>query len=160
MSNLAFDDLAKGWGLLQLPKMPELKRLAMDRRLGLGIDIDALRFKNTTKEKKRQDALAAQRVAVAAAATDTSAAATASQPPSGMRRKTDAWSAKHDREDLKTARREKKRRRREAEARAHMTEPEKEERRELDALVAEVRRRNAAHVRGSGSGDEFEGFAD
>ncbi len=159
VTDLDFVELAKAWGLLQLPKMPEIKTSQIDRSLGLGIDTNAIRFKDKSKEKKRQVELA-ERAAVTAATQESNNPGAASAP--AKRDRNAAWSDKHDREDLRVVRREKKKRRRDAEKEAGMTDIEKEQKRQLEELVAEVRRRNAIgdgndHNAGD---DEFQGFGD
>jgi len=163
IQDLDWLDLAKGWGLLELPKMPELKGKDIDRSLGLGIDTEAIPFREKAREKKRQEELAKWKADKAAkmAATENGGAAVAGE----KRKKNEAWSAKAEQEDVKLARREKKRRKREAERASHMTEKEKEEQKKLEALIAEVRRKNAvaaaAAAAAAKNGEaEFEGFDD
>ncbi|KAL2157769.1 hypothetical protein VTH06DRAFT_5037 [Thermothelomyces fergusii] len=138
VADLDWVDLAKGYGLLELPKMPEVKGL--DRSLGLGIDTESIPFRDRAREKKRLAELEqwkkekAEREAQRAGGDD---------PGSLKRKKNEAWSGKHEHEDAKAARREKKRRKREAERLARMTEKEKEEQKKLEELIAEVRRKNA-----------------
>ncbi|KAK4122859.1 DEAD-domain-containing protein [Parathielavia appendiculata] len=161
VADLDWVDLAKGYGLLELPKMPEVKGL--DRSLGLAIDTASIPFKDKAREKKRLAELEkwkkekAERDAERANGNDGGAS-------SLKRKKNEAWSGKHEQEDLKAARREKKRRKREAMRLGQMTEKEKEEQRKLEELIGEVRRRNAEEgvVKKSGGGgeDEFEGFDD
>ncbi|KAL2170013.1 hypothetical protein VTG60DRAFT_5414 [Thermothelomyces hinnuleus] len=165
VSDLDWVDLAKGYGLLELPKMPEVKGL--DRSLGLGIDTESIPFKDKAREKKRLAELEqwkkekAEREAQRANGED---------PGSLKRKKNEAWSGKHEHEDAKAARREKKRRKREAQRLAQMTEKEKEEQKKLEELIAEVRRRNAGQTTAGAAGgqkadaadddDSFEGFDD
>lgn len=151
-------DLAKGFGLLRLPKMPELKDKDFDQTLGLGVDTDAIPFKDKAKEKRRQAELAEQRAAREEGDFPGSRAA----GRAAQKRKNAAWSGKHEREDVRDERRNKKRKKREAEKLASMTDREKEEKQKLDELIAQVRKRNeggAAQTNGGG-GDEFEGFGD
>ena len=165
VDDLDFAALARAWGLLRLPKMPELKKAGLGRSLGLDIDIDAIKFRDKTKEKKRQSEL------IAAAAVDgTIAEAAAAERALKRKKNTEAWSSKHEREDVRVARRDKKQRRREAQREAQMTDIEKEEKRKLDEMVAEVRRRNeearaetqakSTSASGSKGDDGFEGFSD
>ncbi|KAL2175302.1 P-loop containing nucleoside triphosphate hydrolase protein [Thermothelomyces heterothallicus CBS 202.75] len=165
VSDLDWVDLARGYGLLELPKMPEVKGL--DRSLGLGIDTESIPFKDKAREKKRLAELEqwkkekAEREAQRANGED---------PGSLKRKKNEAWSGKHEHEDAKAARREKKRRKREAQRLAQMTEKEKEEQKKLEELIAEVRRRNAGQTTAGAAGgqkadaadddDSFEGFDD
>lgn len=165
VADLDWADLAQGYGLLELPKMPEVRGL--DRSLGLGIDTENIPFRDKDRERKRLAELEQWK--------KDKAAREALRASGGgdvvdvlKRKKNDAWSGKHEQEDVKVARREKKRRKREAQRLGDMTEREREEQRKLDEMIAEVRRRNAeaapaakaAGGGGGGGGDEFEGFDD
>jgi ATP-dependent RNA helicase DDX55/SPB4 len=157
VSDLDWVDLAKGYGLLELPKMPEVRGL--DRSLGLGIDTESIPFRDKAREKKRLEELARWK---AEKAERQAAAAEANGQAEGSlkRKKNEAWSGKHEQEDLKVARREKKRRKREAQRLSRMTEKEREEQKQLEALIGEVRRRNEEQVGKGGDDDEFDGFDD
>ncbi|KAK0651658.1 P-loop containing nucleoside triphosphate hydrolase protein [Cercophora newfieldiana] len=147
-------DQAKGWGLLELPKMPELKSKNIDRSLGLGIDVEAVPFRDKDREKKRLEELEKWKTEKSSQA----AAATNGEGAEHLKRKkNEAWSGKAEHEDVKLARREKKRRRREAEKTSLMTEKEKEEQKKLEAMIEQIRKQNAAKAQ-AGSDDEFEGF--
>ncbi|KAL2116443.1 hypothetical protein VTJ04DRAFT_8611 [Mycothermus thermophilus] len=135
VQDLDWFDLAKGYGLLELPKMPEVKGL--DRSLGLGIDTEAIPFRDKAREKKRLEELEkwkkekAEREAAGEGETN------------GLKRKkNEAWSGQKELEDARAARREKKRRKREAQRLANMTEKEKEEQKKLEELIEQVRRKN------------------
>ena len=102
------------------------------------------------------------------AAADASTAERAGQAADAMRQKrkrnAEAWSAKHEAEGMRGVRREKRQKKKEAERNSNMTEEEKLKARELDDLLAEVRRQNHAKlakekaaVAGQGD-DEFGGF--
>ncbi|KAK3344329.1 ATP-dependent rRNA helicase spb-4 [Lasiosphaeria hispida] len=171
VADLDWLDLAKGWGLLELPKMPELKGRSIDRSLGLGIDTEAVPFRDKIREAKRQEELAqwkaekARRGAPASATAGTAAAATdevggeaaAITAAALKRKKNEAWSGKQEQEETKVARREKKRRKREAERESTMTEKEKEEQKKLEEMIVQVRERNAAKAL-EDSDEGFEGF--
>lgn len=167
VADLDWADLAKGYGLLELPKMPEVKGL--DRSLGLGIDTESIPFRDKARERKRLAELErwkAEKAAEREAAAQDAAAGAGANSSSLKRKKNEAWSGKHEQEDLKAARREKKRRRREAQRLSRMTEKEREEQRKLEELIGEVRKRNQerdseqAGGGGDAGGDEFEGFDD
>jgi ATP-dependent RNA helicase DDX55/SPB4 len=162
VSDLDWVDLAKGYGLLELPKMPEVKGL--DRSLGLGIDTESIPFKDKVREKKRLAELEKWKKEKAARDAER---ANGNDQGSLKRKKNEAWSGKHEQEDLKVARREKKRRKREAVRLSQMTEKEREEQRKLEEMIEEVRRRNAEERAakksaggGDDGGDDFEGFDD
>ncbi|KAJ4306724.1 ATP-dependent rRNA helicase spb4 [Collariella sp. IMI 366227] len=172
VSDLDWTDLAKGYGLVELPKMPEVK--GIDRSLGLGIDTESIPFKDKVREKKRLAEL--EHWKKEKAARMAARAENGGEGESSLKRKkNEAWSGKLEQEDVKVARREKKRRRREAERMSTMTEKEKEEHRKLEEMIGEVRRRNEKEqeqerlerVKQMGTGkkaaggeDEFEGFDD
>ncbi|KAL2155504.1 hypothetical protein VTH82DRAFT_246 [Thermothelomyces myriococcoides] len=142
VSELDWVDLAKGYGLLELPKMPEVK--GIDRSLGLGIDTESIPFKDKAREKKRLAEL--EQWKKEKAEREARRANGEEDPSSLKRKKNEAWSEKHEHEDAKAARREKKRRKREAQRLARMTEKEKEEQRKLEELIAEVRKKNASQM--------------
>ncbi|KAL2196030.1 P-loop containing nucleoside triphosphate hydrolase protein [Corynascus similis CBS 632.67] len=160
VSDLDWVDLAKGYGLLELPKMPEVR--GIDRSLGLGIDTEKIPFKDRAREKKRLAELEEWKKEKAARDAQR---ANGDDPDTLKRKKNEAWSGKHEHEDVKAARREKKRRKREAQRLGQMTEKEKEEQKKLEEMIAEVRRRNAeqgaeAQQAGAADDDNFEGFDD
>ncbi|KAK3314659.1 P-loop containing nucleoside triphosphate hydrolase protein [Apodospora peruviana] len=157
VSDLDWVDLAKGWGLVELPKMPELKGLEIDRSLGLGIDTESIPFRDKDREKKRQEELEkwkaekATRIAAGDAAVEK------------KRKNNEAWSGKIEHEDAKAARREKKRRKREALKYSTMTDKEKEEARKLEEMIEQLRKQNvdkALAEQNKVPDDEFEGFDD
>lgn len=161
VEDLDWVDLAHGYGLLELPKMPEVRGL--DRSLGLGIDTEAIPFRDKTKEKKRLAEL--ERWRAEKAAKEQANGQANGDGSSLKRKKNEAWSGKQEQEDLRAARREKKRRRREALRASRMTEKEKEEQRQLEELIQQVRKRNEEQLAGKqdgggGDDDEFEGFDD
>ncbi|KAK3683851.1 P-loop containing nucleoside triphosphate hydrolase protein [Podospora appendiculata] len=160
MADLDFLDLAKGWGLLELPKMPELKGKDLDRTLGLGVDTEAIPFREKLREKKRQVELAEWKAEKAAriAAERAEGGAGGIEGVEKKRRKNEAWSAKLDQEDLKVARREKKRVKREATRFSEMTEDEKKEHLKLNELLVQVRKE--VKTKEKEDDEDFEGFAD
>lgn len=166
VADLDWADLAQGYGLLELPKMPEVRGL--DRSLGLAIDTESIPFRDGAREKKRLAELEQWKKEKAAREAQRASGGGGDATDPLKRKKNEAWSGKHEHEDVKAARREKKRRKREAQRLGDMTEPEREEQRKLDEMIAEVRRRNAeaptpaaqAAGSGGGGGDEFEGFDD
>ncbi|KAI0389722.1 ATP-dependent rRNA helicase SPB4 [Xylariaceae sp. FL0594] len=161
-ADLDWEALGNGWGLLRLPKMPEAKSFKGDRSLGCKMDWDSYAYQNKTREKQRQAALHAE-------APDPAAAEALRAK---RKRNTEAWSAKHEQEDTRLARREKKQKRREAERKEKMTEADKANEMDLAQMLATIRAQNqakyakeAAHksgaVDGGGGGadaDDFEGF--
>jgi ATP-dependent RNA helicase DDX55/SPB4 len=166
MSDLDWADLAKGYGLVELPKMPEVK--GIDRSLGLEIDTEAIPFKDKARETKRLEELEVWKKEKAAReasrANGSGNGNSAAQEESLKRKKNnEAWSEKAEQEDVKIARREKKRRKREAQRFSTMSEKEKEEQKKLEDMIGQVRKRNAeeaAAMKAAGDDGEFAGFDD
>ncbi|KAK3985919.1 hypothetical protein QBC44DRAFT_145760 [Cladorrhinum sp. PSN332] len=146
VSDLNWTDLAKGYGLVELPKMPEVK--GIDRSLGLGIDVESIPFKDKAQEQKRLEELEKwkkeKEARLAAAAQQNG---NGDEAAGQKRKKNAAWSEKADNEDAKLARREKKRKRREAEKMGLMSEKERDEAKKLEDLIAQVRRQNEEKMR-------------
>lgn len=156
-ADLDWADLGHAWGLLRMPRMPELKTWKGDKALGQEIDWDAFAYKDKAQEKARQDALEAIR----------SGEREEKQAEVKRKRKNnEAWSVKHGKEDERVERREKRRKKREAEKTSKMTDSEKLEQMELNELILQVRRQNQAEAAAAASAkkaakdEEFEGFGD
>lgn len=148
-SDLDWADLAQAWGLLRMPKMPELRGWEGDKTLGMEIDWDAFAYKEKVREQARQEAMAAEKAGEV--------------PDKGAevkrkRKNNEAWSAKHEQEDVRVERREKRRKKREAEETAKMTDEEKIKRMELNEMIAQIRKQNQAKA--ASKDDEFDGFGD
>lgn len=149
-SELDWADLGHGWGLLRMPKMPEIKAWQGDRTLGIEMDWDTYAYKEKTREKARKEALEAEM------------SGEGQDKPDDSRRKrknnNEAWSDRHEKEEVRAERREKRRKRREAEKTAKMTNEEKLNQAELSDLIQQVRTQNKA--KDSAQEEEFEGFGD
>ncbi|KAJ1338616.1 ATP-dependent RNA helicase DDX55/SPB4 [Microdochium nivale] len=144
VADLDWTALGHGWGLLKLPKMPELKRhnFAGDRFLGLPageMDWDSYAYASRQRELQRLESLRLARDPEHVAAQLGKFAAERDK----RKRNAEAWSGKHAAEDVRTDRREKKQKRREAERVEGMTEQEKVQEDDLQGLLAQVRRMNA-----------------
>lgn len=156
-------DLGHAWGLVQLPKMSELRAAGItDRSLGLAgrVDVHAIPFKNKTKEKARLEAMRAAELAAASRDVDAEAAARRAAQLE-KRKRNAAWSGKADRDAVRTERRDKKRRKRDAERLALMTPEERAEAERVEAMVASIRRKNeAAAAAGDKDEDGWSGISD
>ncbi|KAI5458569.1 P-loop containing nucleoside triphosphate hydrolase protein [Mariannaea sp. PMI_226] len=163
-ADLDWTDLGNAWGLLRMPRMPELKGWTGDKSLGQEMDWDTYSYKEKAREEARKVAMEAERSGETAAKAEES---------KRKRKNNEAWSSKHEKEDERVERREKRRKKREAERVSHMTDEEKMKQMELNDLIAEVRRQNkakmaaesaAAKAEKSGKAgkdsDEFQGFDD
>ncbi|KAJ4269539.1 ATP-dependent rRNA helicase spb4 [Fusarium torreyae] len=157
-ADLDWADLGNAWGLLRMPRMPELKSWTGDKMLGQEIDWDTYAYKEKTREQARKAALEEAESGVNKP--------DKSEEMKRKRKNNEAWSAKHEKEDERVERREKRRKRREAEAVSKMTDDEKVKQMELNDLIAEVRRQNRekeaaeAATKKQGKDDEFTGFDD
>ncbi|KAI9811757.1 MAG: ATP-dependent rRNA helicase spb4 [Pycnora praestabilis] len=150
ITDLDWQALGMSWGLLRMPKMPELKRWDGDKRLGLYIDFDTYAYKDKAREKMRKEELDAWRNR---APQDVEAITAEKKKRKEDRR---AWSAKLDRKDMKEERRDKKQKRRDADRWEKMTPAEKEEESKLQHMIEEVKRRKT----NEDAEELFEGFAD
>ncbi|KXJ96468.1 P-loop containing nucleoside triphosphate hydrolase protein [Microdochium bolleyi] len=144
VADLDWTSLGHGWGLLKLPKMPELKRhnFTGDKFLGLGakdLDWENYQYANRQRELQRLEAMRLAKDPEHIALQQEKAA----EDRAKRKRNAEAWSGKHAAEDVRTGRREKKQKKREAERHADMTEQEKEQEQDLQGLLAQVRKMNA-----------------
>jgi ATP-dependent RNA helicase DDX55/SPB4 len=154
IADLEWKELGHAWGLVRLPRMPELKGWNGDRDLGVvGLDMDQFAYKDKAREKARIIALEEVRrlrengdVVV----------------PRRGKKETSAWSDQMEQQAKREARREKKRKRREKERLGKLTSAEKAEEEKLERMIEEVKRRKLlADNEGSDQGkgrDVFEGF--
>jgi ATP-dependent RNA helicase DDX55/SPB4 len=147
VSDIDWEDTAKGWGLLKLPKMPELKRWDGDKSLGLRIDFSVYAFKDKGREQSRQNEIKERAEALSATAEKTTA------PPKALKR---AWSQKLDQHDDREARRTKRQAKRDRERWEQMSPLEREKHVELQRLVEAVKKQKAEENRF----EEFNGFDD
>ncbi|KAI8962022.1 ATP-dependent rRNA helicase spb4 [Daldinia sp. FL1419] len=163
VADLDWTDLGHAWGLLRLPKMPELRKFEGDKFLGVEMDWNAYAYAKKDREKQRLAALQKN-------AEEAAEGKAADGQKERRKRNAEAWSGKHEKEDERAERRDKKRRKREAERRQGLSEEEKAKEMDLERLLEEVRRRNkekyAAEnsaakgqaTTGNDDDDEFQGF--
>ena len=147
VTDIDWEDAGKAWGLLKLPKMPELKQWDGDKSLGTKIDFSTYSYKDKQREHNRQEELKEREEA-------------ASQPhvedSTAQRLQKRAWSQKLDQRDEREVRRTKKQAKREHEKWEQMTPAEREKHLELQLLVEEVKRKTAEEEKFG----EFNGFDD
>ena len=159
VTDLDWEDLGRAWGLLQLPKMPELKNWQGEKGLGLDIDFSSYTYKDKQREQNRRQELEARRAQVKIDNGTTNAQHLA--PPlsaSPIQKKTlkRAWSDKLDQHAVREKRREKRGLAREHRLWAAMTPAEQEKKRELERMIEQVKRDRAVEE----AEGEFEGFED
>ena len=147
VADLDWEDLGKAWGLLKLPKMPELKRWEGDKALGVKLDFDTFAYKDKLKENVRKQVVEARKQESLAEKDEQQ------KGPKPVKR---AWSQKLDQRDERERRRDKKRTQREREKWEQMTPVEREKQRELERMIEDVKRRR---IEEEGQ-DVFEGFDD
>lgn len=146
VADLEWTELGNAWGLVKLPKMPELKKWEGDKSLGVKINMSEYEYKDKIREKARRVAMEEEKNKVKEPFVP-------SEEMTRKRKEREAWSHKHETQDLKEARREKKKRKREAERFEKMTEEEKAKELEVQALVEKVRKKVVEE-----ENEVFEGF--
>lgn len=155
VGELRWTDEAEAWGLLRLPRMPELKSgngtkgadaegeesVQIDRTLGLSVDWDAYKYKDAQQEKKRKLEMAerdAEREReTGGKARDESAARQRKRAKGG--RDSRAFSNKHEALAVAQARREKKEKRRAGVRWRGMTEEQRKMETETLEMVGRVK---------------------
>ena len=135
IGDLDWEDLGNAWGLLKLPKMPELKKWEGDKSLGVDIDWNAYAYKDKNRENVRKQAIAEKNEVPVAADT--------APPPREKKQLKRAWSDKLDARDEREMRRSKKRTKRDWEKWEKMTPAEREKKRELERMIDQVKARKA-----------------
>ena len=145
--DLDWEDLGNAWGLLKLPKMPELKKWEGDKSLGVKIEWDTYAYKDKMKEEQRKESNSRRQEALAKAV---------STPHPEKRQVKRAWSNKIDAQEERDVRRTKRHRTRERERLEKMTGPEREKHLELVRLIEEMKAKRAEEEQ---YGD-FNGFSD
>lgn len=141
-----WDELARGWGLLRMPRMPELKQTGWkgDPLLNLDTDWASFAYKDKMREKRR---LEERNEPADKENTETEINAKRKVP--------EAWSEKKEQKETREARREKRHRKRDKELDAKMTDAQRTEKQKVDAMIAEVRSQHLASAN-----DDFDGFSD
>ena len=132
IADLDWEKLGQAWGLLRLPKMPELKHWDGDRSLGTPVDYDTYAYKDKVREKHRKEELATK-------------LAESNQPPfkrslpSTTRDKYESWSQQKAKKYAKEERRQRKALGREKARLEKLTPAEQEREQELERMLAKVR---------------------
>ena len=141
--DIDWEDSGKAWGLLKLPKMPELKRWNGDKSLGVKLDFSNYVYKNKQREQVRRQEQKEREEAALVPRTETSST------PRPLKR---AWSQKLDQREERELRRTKRQTRRKKEKWEQMTSTEREKHLELQRLIQDVKRKKAEE-------DQYEDFA-
>lgn len=150
LDDLQWDQLGDAWGLVKLPKMPELKNWQGDKTLGVILDMKQYAYKDKAREKARLLALEKPNV---------EHLRNESEEITQKRKKIEAWSQRNEIREMREIRREKKKRRVETKRIAGMTEEERIKEAELNTLVEEVKKQNLKNELQEKE-ELFEGFPD
>lgn len=148
ITELDWEDLGHAWGLLKLPKMPELKKWEGDKTLGAKGDLTSYAYKDPQRETLRLQANQERTASLAHA--------NISKLVPHKKELKRPWSAKLDTRDERERRREKKKATREKLRWEQMTPTEKEEQRKLERMIDQVKERKCKEDLFG----EFEGFED
>ncbi|KAL8996305.1 MAG: hypothetical protein Q9169_004144 [Polycauliona sp. 2 TL-2023] len=142
VGDLDWEDLARAWGLLKLPKMPELKQFKKDnpsfnlnQNQDQDIDFSTYAYKDRKREQLRLEQM--QQRANGVLPEGKQDELTKKQQKKPEKR---AWSLKLDAKDERERRREKKRTRREAERWEKMTPLERSKAQDLERMIEKVKR--------------------
>lgn len=143
--DLEWTDLGHAWGLLRLPRMPELKKWEGDRGLGLGVDVDAVAYKDKAREAQRLAELRGEK--------------SGEEKKKKENPRSEAWTVKKEGKAVREERRDRKNKKREAERWAKLSEEEKVKERELQKMIEQTSKEMKAKEEAEAEA-EFEGFSD
>jgi ATP-dependent RNA helicase DDX55/SPB4 len=146
IADLDWADLAKGWGLLKLPKMPELKDWDRKDYQVEEVDWQNYAYKDKRREEHRKEALLQEN------AGDLHHKTHEKRPKQII---TTAWSQNLEHKSDKEARRAKRQARREHERFDKMSQEEKERVAETEQMIERVKKEAQAR---QAADDVFEGF--
>lgn len=146
LADIDWTDHAAAWGLLKMPKMPELKNWDRSTYETPAVDWDAYGYKDKQREKQRKQALKEA---------PNDAGIDAKNTNFKKRASTVAWSEKIERRESRAVKRSKKEARREHERIAKLTDAEKEREAETARMVEKIRQQQLA---AGNDDDSFEGF--
>lgn len=128
IADLDWEALGKAWGLLKLPKMPELRQFGGDRSLGVDIDWEQYAYKDKQREKQRKEMQKENA---------TLKSVKRKRPSENV-----AWSRQVDMKNKKAKRRELKQTLKQKERWEKMTIEEKIEARETEQMLQKIRDAN------------------
>ncbi|KAK6525626.1 ATP-dependent rRNA helicase spb4 [Arthrobotrys megalospora] len=136
IEDVDWSDVGRGWALLKMPKMPELKGvMGIDLGLSEEVEVDGIKFKDKAREKQRQEGIQYRQ---------TEEFQEKMQKEKEQRlenkKKNLAWSGKQETKEQKEDKRERKRKRKDAEKYSKMTEEEKKEADELQDMIRQVKK--------------------
>lgn len=146
ISDIDWTDHASAWGLLKMPKMPELKNWDRSTYQPPAVNWDTYAYKDKQREKQRKQALQEG---------PKDGVSDKKRENDKKRSSTVAWSEKVERKATKEVKRSKKAARREHDRVAKLTDAEKEQETETARLVEQIRQKQLS---AKDKDDTFEGF--
>lgn len=161
VADLDWEELGRAWGLLRLPKMPELKGFTGDRSLGVkGMDWDNYEYKDRQREKHRLAEMEERSRNNNAAGAGAGAGNSGDKGPLKRPAASESipWSQNLEKKSEKERRRERKKAKRDHELWDKMTEQEREKIRETERMVNAVRKVSKEQAQKEAQEEEFEGF--
>ncbi|KAF1813587.1 DEAD-domain-containing protein [Eremomyces bilateralis CBS 781.70] len=129
IKDVDWKELAEGWALLRLPRMPEAKAWEGDKNLGLTIDWKEYAFQDKVREKRRREEM---ELGVEKPNPKAKKFRDSKKEPN-------SWSKEKEKKQVKEERREKKQDKREKERIANMTEDERRKQTELEGMIKKIR---------------------
>ncbi|MCJ1313820.1 ATP-dependent rRNA helicase spb4 [Agyrium rufum] len=141
VQDLDWEERAKMWGLLRMPKMPECKTWQGNRSFGLAIDFSEFAYKDRKREIARREKLQEEQESREAGGGHGEGHRTVGAREGQEKKR--AWSNKIDAQEERVARREKKAAKRERERWELMSPEEKENHAKLQIMLEEVRKQTA-----------------
>jgi ATP-dependent RNA helicase DDX55/SPB4 len=160
VADLDWEGLGKAWGLLKLPKMPELRTFTGDKTLGVSMEWENYAYKDKQREKRRKEMM------------EEAAKGDGNQQQDSRKRRAaenSSWSHNMESREKKLQRKELKKARKDQEKWELLPEEEKQKALETKRMVEELRRKNEQQFLSKDSGDgkastdasngdSFEGF--
>lgn len=150
VNELPWGDLAEAWGLLVMPKMPELKKSGWsdDRNLVKDLDWNNYAYLDKQRERLRKEGLQNLQTQHSHQGKE----------PKSISTDSTAWSENTDRKREREKQRAKKQARRERDRQLKMTTEEKSREQETQRMIEQIRRRNASSAGNASNEEIFEGF--
>ncbi|WEW54997.1 ATP-dependent rRNA helicase spb4 [Emydomyces testavorans] len=142
VADIDWEKAGCAWGLLKLPKMPELQKFTGDKTLGVTIDWENYSYKDKQREKHRQESFKTN------ADTPTNNNSL-KRPALSLSSANDPapWSKTHEKKSDKEKRRERKRAKKEKQQWEKMTEEEKTKARETQQMLHDLRSKNQQRLK-------------
>ena len=154
VEDIDWADQGKAWGLLKLPKMPELKGWEGDKSLGVLMDWASFPYRDKKREDARRMNEKARRIEKAEME-EADISGRGSDPRKAGRNTKRPWSEKLGAKDEREVRRDKKQKKRDHERWDNMTPEERKKQAELENMIAQVKKQNEEE-----RCEDFHGFDD